>query len=473
MRNFKKPIFILIVIAIVIYLSTVVYCIIDKFQISSYFFGSWDFAQDMIFEREGLAKYISAYFAQSTTLLVIYSIVSCAVIAFALSLYSKNRVDALSLALVPLFFLVREYLVNISSGLLVGLVLIIIYFLPLRKIVGKLIALLLLASLYYTVLFNVGMAYFAGTTVLYIVMAQLVLPLFKEKVVVSSLFAVAVIAVCGYFLRQQHNPALMHVVKMELAVINEDWDKVLELNKNSSTNNTATCYYTNVALIKSGRLNDELFHHKQTSGNKGFELPESYYLSDLIFDIVGFPNLGLKSSYEYYSIYGKSYASLERILYYFNKCGKDRVHDKLSRLMPNYKKKESTDYVTTNMDSMFRSEVPQLVEHAVNKDPNNKVAFEVLMAYYALSGRVHKFVSRIPQAMKFFPDGLPTYYQEVLIIYEELTEYTNEVMDLPPIDPALRVKFAKHKSSGATLYPQSYWYYAQNINPDEVKFYND
>ena len=61
--------------------------------------------------------------------------------------------------------------------------------------------------------------------------------------------------------------------------------------------------------------------------------------------------------------------------------------------------------------------VEQILTELLACNPTNKMAFEYLMACYLLTGQVDKIAARMEQIREFDYDGIPTLYEEALLIY--------------------------------------------------------
>ncbi|MFI3314399.1 MAG: DUF6057 family protein [Rikenellaceae bacterium] len=485
MRYIKRPIFILLVVIAVIFIfSNGLNYIIEKFHINGYYAATWDFAKEYIFNRGGIACYLSLMFLQSTSVLLVSLVAVAAIIALALSLYSRNRIDALSLALGVVYLAFRDYtsdgfLEVISSALLISLVVILSKLLPLRKVIGKLVLLLLIAALLFVISFDKQVIFFAVATLLYLVVSNFLLPMYRERILSAIVFVIASVTFVLADFNSKYDPMADYTLKMEQAAILGQWEKVLELNRGAKVRNVQTCYYTNIALLKTGKLSSQLFSHTQYAGNKGFELPNFFHrLNDVVYDAIGLPNLALRSTYENYSFYGRNHANIERLAYYYKRIGNNKVHDKFIALLPYSVENDNKEHHTTiGVDSILTSKLDSVLvptlELIVKNDKENKSAFEVLMACYALEGRVVRFANYIDSAMRFFPNGLPQYYQELLVVYEEYKLRMEGSVEELPIDQKVRDAYTNFKNKKGQAYSQSYWYYSSNVNPAEYKYYPD
>ncbi|MFI3268431.1 MAG: DUF6057 family protein, partial [Rikenellaceae bacterium] len=212
-----------------------------------------------------------------------------------------------------------------------------------------------------------------------------------------------------------------------------------------------------------------LFYITQKSGAAGLVLPNDYdKLNDIVYDAMGLPSQALRLTYENYISYGKSYYNLQRLIYYYKKCGKDDLSNKFSLHLPSYTPPEPTGYVTHGLDSTMSSKNDfwLTLETVVNYDKNNKTAYELLMAYYALSGRVAKFAELCGEATNHFSDGMPVYFQEVLLVYEEVMKQSGQQFIEYKIDDEIRAQFADF-NTGKSLnkYHNTFWFYSRFISP--------
>ena len=64
-----------------------------------------------------------------------------------------------------------------------------------------------------------------------------------------------------------------------------------------------------------------------------------------------------------------------------------------------------------------KESVVQMLTGLLVHNPNNKMAFEYLMACYLLTGRVDKIVTNMEQLNELGYQAIPTLYEEAILIY--------------------------------------------------------
>jgi hypothetical protein len=69
---------------------------------------------------------------------------------------------------------------------------------------------------------------------------------------------------------------------------------------------------------------------------------------------------------------------------------------------------------TENVDEIFSDD---FFSHLLDKNKNNKMAFEYMMAFYLLTGQVEKVVANIARLNDLGYERLPLYYEEAIVIY--------------------------------------------------------
>lgn len=60
---------------------------------------------------------------------------------------------------------------------------------------------------------------------------------------------------------------------------------------------------------------------------------------------------------------------------------------------------------------------PQMLQHLLEKNPQNRMAFEYLMASHLLNGRLATFTKHLPQFKKLGYPALPTHFEEAVLTY--------------------------------------------------------
>jgi hypothetical protein len=114
------------------------------------------------------------------------------------------------------------------------------------------------------------------------------------------------------------------------------------------------------------------------------------------------------------------------------------------------------------------------LEKFVDAVPDNRVAFEYLMALYLLSGRLGSFAEKLPRLRSLGYSRIPRIYEEALLLYLARTGRTD--FDIAPFQVS-RDTFSRYRAFGETFtrykndrkaaqqalgktYGRTYWYYA-------------
>ncbi|MEG1635488.1 MAG: DUF6057 family protein, partial [Rikenellaceae bacterium] len=278
---------------------------------------------------------------------------------------------------------------------------------------------------------------------------------------------------------KEYNPRLRYVIEMEQMVCNEEWENVLKHAHNRLVFNKQTCYYTNIALYKTGNFSKNLFFYPQISGADGLDMETvEMRLSDMVYDIIGVPAEGLHRTFENYVRSGKNFYNIPKLIYYYDKVGKPELANRFATLLPHYKRTKPEGYITTGADSTFvESKLIGTLEVVCHADSANMVAFEYLMAHYALSGRIVKFVENISRASTYFNGNLPTYYQEAILLYKDAVPQDQQIAINVKISDEIVAKYNLYKEQmrgrgvSSSEFGQTYWFYMRYINPEKNKIY--
>jgi len=292
-------------------------------------------------------------------------------------------------------------------------------------------------------------------------------------------------------------------------VQHSDWEQALKLSASSPVKNRMIMHFTNLALYKTGRMGDYLFHFPQ-SGSAGLWLDweqdwiiaffggEIYY--QLAYNSEAYrwafeameakgPNprslkrLVLTSLVDdNTALAGKYLKVLERTLFYRNWAQSYLSYVNHPELMNKNKELSEkrhfrihTDFI--NSDN-FGVRLPQLLaDH-----PDNRMVFEYFMASLLLDKNLEGFAANIYRVKELGYKILPVHYEEALIAYMSYTNkniipegYTisqttrNRLSDYAAtiynygnnIDFAAREMYSK--------FGKTYWYYLKFINSQPQK----
>lgn len=200
------------------------------------------------------------------------------------------------------------------------------------------------------------------------------------------------------------------------------------------------------ALCHTGRLGDEMFRYPQQrvdlfSTPKEHEDLGSCFQESRLFLDVGLVNQAERSACEALAILGEKPAILEQLAtihvvkgrpeaakVFLKALAKHPFHrrsaeDMLRRLEadPTLKRDRLVSHIRSNMpsqDSVVQlTNVEDWLIALLEKNPHNRMAFELLMAHYLCDKRPDMVVANLPRLKAFSCTRIPRYYQEAVVAH--------------------------------------------------------
>jgi len=265
----------------------------------------------------------------------------------------------------------------------------------------------------------------------------------------------------------------------------------------------------NLALFQSGSLLDKLFSFPQFFGTSGLLMDFNWRsnspvkTSDLYWKL-GLINGSLHWAHEALELKGPTPEILKRLgmaymikgdhmaakrfflnlknVPFYGKIADDliRLNDTPSELAQDNDAKYIRSYMLTkdyiHLNLVSSAELELLLE----RNPNNKMAFEYLIAYYLLTGNLNGIVNYF-QAFGFFKyPQIPRYVQEALLIIASLDSNFDQKQLNSLVRPLTRQRFLNYQQilnkykgniSGAkpelqVQFADTYWYYLMYMRPE-------
>ena len=227
------------------------------------------------------------------------------------------------------------------------------------------------------------------------------------------------------------------------------WDEILELSRRlpKGASNVYFNHYVNRALYHTGRLPYDMFTFPQTP--HGLLLTHEKKASDLtrlklcdIYMELGRVNTAERLATEILTARNHCGMVVEKIAWiniikgnyetariYLNVLRKDLVYRNRAqtplKALDDGFTPDRKAYMDTIRSRMHQEgylgtgdkSVEQILTELLAFNPANRMAFEYLMACYLLTGQVDKIAARMEQIKEFDYDGIPTLYEEALLIY--------------------------------------------------------
>lgn len=254
-----------------------------------------------------------------------------------------------------------------------------------------------------------------------------------------------------------------HLLSVNHLARQQKWPELLALEMPASMPYNEYCEHDRIrALCETGRMADELFVHATTktalllTSNTEATLDPAAYAkqSELLLEL-GHVDMAEKKAYEQLQKMGPCPFILERLAMihlvkgnmaiarvFLTRLSQDLIfgrqakallqtidndpeltgHQKVQQLRRNRADQDNINYHFA--EGFFR----ELVE----KNPSNRMAFEYMMAYHLLNGRIPLIAKNVHRLKDFGVTRVPRYYEEALVIY---LNTTGPKMDLGPWKP--------------------------------------
>lgn len=232
---------------------------------------------------------------------------------------------------------------------------------------------------------------------------------------------------------------------------NKMWEKVLELAR-KCPKNIYSPYWNhdiNLALYHTGQLGNKMFSYPQkihallltTEGeNRPISLTTFAKRIDLFLEL-GHVGIAERLAYELMESTNQCPFILEKLalinltkqqnetaIAFLNALSKDLIYGqkakKLLRSLHTDPQLTSDKYVqhlrsvASDFDNtVYEFDADTFFLQLLNKNKNNKMAFEYMMAFYLLTGQVHKIAENIARLDDFTYNKMPLYYEEALALY--------------------------------------------------------
>ena len=271
---------------------------------------------------------------------------------------------------------------------------------------------------------------------------EVLVPLWNWKNIVTGLLVV--VSLSGLIYKYFYDRKTEVLLAIDHYIQNSDWEQALKLSASSPERNRMIMHFTNLALYKTGRMGDELFHFPQ-SGSAGLWLDweqdwiiaffggEIYY--QLTYNSEAYrwafeamvakgPNprslkrLVLTSLIDdNTALAGKYLKVLEKTLFYRTWAQPYLSYVNHPELMNENKEISEkrhfriyTDFISSDN---FGVRLPQLLaDH-----PDNRMVFEYFMASLLLDKNLEGFATNIYRVKELGYKTLPIHYEEAIIAY--------------------------------------------------------
>jgi hypothetical protein len=296
-----------------------------------------------------------------------------------------------------------------------------------------------------------------------------------------SLFAqITVLSLtCFYGLKVWVDFDAEEIMTYDYLVKNQKWKEVITHAEKKYPRNFLSLAMFNLSLAKTGQIGDKLFNYEQ-HGTEGLFLPFNKefitpMMGNEIFYHLGLINASQQYAFEsmevmpdmektvrtikrlaetnlingHYKVSEKYLRLLEKTLFY-RKWAEDTqkylYNEKMISNHPDWGEKKK---LLVREDFFFHIEDIESILHRLLRDnPNNRIAFEYLAAWYLMNRELDKFVNLLPVMKKQNYREMPVSYQEAILFYMSLT-------NSDPLSGS-RFKISKSVMSGMDAYAKIY-----------------
>jgi hypothetical protein len=305
-----------------------------------------------------------------------------------------------------------------------------------------------ISEFYYNILTTIP----AALLVLFILPPTLVLLVniisLREKYLKSALAfqAAMFVVLCFFGIKSFANFEAEQIMKYDYLVRSEKWNDVLEYADRKPPRNYLSLAMLNLSLAKTGQLGNMMFVYDQ-HGINGLFLPFNRdYVTALMGNEILY-HLGLTNASQEYAFesmqtipnMGKSARIIKRLAETNLINGQYKVSEKYLTLLSKtifYRKWAKNAKTFLNNEEKINSDrnwgekrkfsvrndyffhinnIEAVLNRMVKEHPENKMAFEYLMAFYLINKDLRNFINLIPLMEKMQYSKVPVSYQEAIM----------------------------------------------------------
>ncbi len=306
-----------------------------------------------------------------------------------------------------------------------------------------------------------------------------------------------VVLVAGWVLVRNVDFAANRRLDIEFCARMQDWKKIVRIADKKQPNDELSMAYINLALAQTNRLGDKMFSYKQM-GPAGL-IPDFEIDSDLsmalseIYYHLGFINFAERFAFEAakanpdyqesarvikrlaeiniikenYTLARKYLAMLCNTTFYAKWARKSisRIEEKRTDENAEWKKERGIQIV----DDFYYAEKEKdmMLYKAFISNPNNRLAYEYLMAYYLLTKNLDMFMRNADLGGRFYGSAYPRAFREAAVFHLRM-KTPEAVKDFGTADRQLLDQFYSfgkiyntnpHDVRLTDRFGDTYWYY--------------
>jgi hypothetical protein len=263
------------------------------------------------------------------------------------------------------------------------------------------------------------------------------------KNVLGGLIIIAILS--AFIKKYSADPKTEIILKIDHYIQKSDWRNTLEQCSKYPEPNRMVTYFTNLALLKSGNLGEQMFHYNQV-GPSGLSLPWTAnnlipFFGCEIFYHLGYNNEAYRWAFEAMEMNGQCPRLLKRLVMTSLINGDFKIAEKyLNQLHQSlYYKNWAEHYLKmVNNPELLNSdkEIAEKRELIVNSDffagsgnsqlglekllenhPHNKMAYEYYLANLLLSKDMATFAKEISRLKELGYKDIPVHFEEAILWY--------------------------------------------------------
>jgi len=310
----------------------------------------------------------------------------------------------------------------------------------------------------------------------------------------------AVTVLCFFAFKNFANFEAEQIMTYDYLTRNERWNDVLKYAEKTPPRNYLSLAMLNLSLAKTGQLGDRMFNYDQ-HGINGLFLPfNKEYVSAIMGNEILY-QLGLTNASQEYAFesmeaipnMGKSVRVIKRLAETNLINGQYKVSEKYLKLLEKtifYRKWAKNSMTVLNNEEKINNDndwgekrrfmvrndyffhirnIEAVLTRMVKEHPDNKMAFEYLMAFYMINKDITNFINLIPVMEKMGYNKVPVSYQEAIMYIIGLNN-EDPITNSPAYvsrDTRLRMKayadiYAKYPDPRERLekgFAGTYWFY--------------
>jgi hypothetical protein len=259
-------------------------------------------------------------------------------------------------------------------------------------------------------------------------------------IVLPALVLIAAVIVLAF----AYNSQTARVINLEKLIFAEKYDQAVEFHEKKPSENLIGQYFYNIALSSTGQLCNRLFYGRQDFGTGSLFLPwssEHINWGAWSFYAIGLINEAQRWAYEEMVVYGRRPQNMKLLVksslingdYILTRKYADIL--KKSLFYRNWAishEKFAGDSVAVKSDPVFGRKMSILpgkdffvflespegnLPRLVNQNPENREAFEYLMAWLLLNKDVEMLVGNISLMKNMGYTSIPRHIEEAILIY--------------------------------------------------------